>query len=232
MSPDDPNTNAEPDPNLDIKRRLGLVKMPLTMGLDEDFIYHYTVPAPDLNSGSDASPARSAPLHQDIDDANVRLLDEDGFCLNMAPTFNCEGSMAASTPTLRRGADVDEIDEPEPSGATASLRLMVVPSDAEREANALRYLELMLGQIIDHTYSDNLNALNSAEVSRDAVMSTLPERVFTVKIGSHTLVTDHPNVMRLLAPWLELHRTTAADLPEGAHRINVKLTLTPARRLV
>lgn len=220
MCPDDPNAELDPsDPNA--TRRLGWVKVLSPVRLDD----------PDLNSGCEVTPTRAAPLHQDIDDANVRLLDEDGFCFNMARTGNCEGGMA-TTPPLHRGADVDDLDESEPSGATASLRFMVVPGDAEREANALRYLELMLGQLIDHTYSDNLAALDSAEVGRDAVMSTLPERVFTMKIGSHTLITDHPNVMRLLAPWLGLHRTTAADLPEGAHRINVALTLTPAKRLV
>ncbi len=219
MSPDD--LNAELDPNNPSPvRRLGLMRGRPPSRLDE----------PDLNSGSDAIPARSAPLHQDIDDANLRLLDEDGFCFNMAQTFDCEGSMAAEPPQ-RRVADVDEFGEPEGSGATASLRLMVVPNEAEAEAKALRYLELMLGQLIDHSYSDNLNALSSAEVDRDTVMGTLPERVFTVKVGSHTLITDHPNVMRLLAPWLELHRTTAADLPKCAHRINVALTLTPAHRL-
>lgn len=223
MSPDDPNTDAEPGPDLNITRRLGLVKVSPPSRLDE----------PDLNSGCEVTPARSAPLHQDIDDANMRLLDEDGFCLNMARTGNCEGRMATVTaPTLCRGADVDDLDEPEPSGATASLRFMVVPGDAEKEANALRYLELMLGQMLDHAFRDNLAALNSAEVDRDTVMGTLPQRVFTVKVGSHTLITDHPNVMRLLAPWLEVHRTVAADLPEGAHRINVALTLTPAKRLV
>ncbi len=218
MSPDDPNAELDPN-NPSPVRRLGLMRGRPPSRLDE----------PDLNSGSEAAPSRSAPLHQDIDDANVRLLDEDGFCLNMAQTFNCEGSMAADPPQ-RRVADVDELGEPEGCGATASLRFMVVPSEAEAEAKALRYLELMLGQLIDHSYSDNLNALSSAEVDRDAVLSTLPERVFTVKVGSHTLITDHPNVMRLLAPWLELHRTTAADLPECAHRINVALTLTPAHR--
>ena len=219
MSSDDPNAELDPS-DLNPVRCLGLVKVSPRPRLDEH----------DLNSGSDTTPARSAPLNQDIDDANLRLLDEDGFCFNMAPPYNCEGSMAAA-PTLRRGADVDELDESTPSGATASLRFMVVPGDAEKEANALRYLELMLGQLIDHTYSDNLNALSSAEVDRDTVLGSLPERVFTVKVGSHTLITDHPNVMRLLAPWLELHRTTATDLPECAHRINVALTLTPAHRL-
>jgi hypothetical protein len=169
-------------------------------------------------------------LRQDIDDANHRLYDESGWCINGAPTFNCEGSMAAAPP--HHSADVDELDELEPSGATASLRFTVVPGDAEKEANALRYLELMLGQMLDHSYSDNLNALNSAEVDRDTVMASLPQRVFTVKVGSHTLITDHPNVMRLLEPLLGVHRCAAADLPEAAHRINVALTLTPARRLV
>lgn len=221
MSPDDPNAELDANPNA--PRRLGLMRGRPPSRLDE----------PDLNSGCEMTPTRAVPLHRDIDDANMRYFDGDGFCLNIASTGNCEGRMAAvSPPPLCRGTDVDDLDESEPSGATASLRFMVVPGDAEREANALRYLELMLGQLIDHTYSDNLNALNSAEVDRDAVMSTLPDRVFTVKIGSHTLITDHPNVMRLLAPWLELHRTTAADLPEGAHRINVALTLTPARKLV
>lgn len=220
MSTDDPNAERDPD-NLNPVPRRGLVKVSPPARYDE----------PDLNSGREVTPTRAVPLHRDIDDAKHRIVDEDGICWRMAPTGNCEGSMADSPP-LRLGADVDDLDEPAPVGATASLRLMVVPGDAEKEANALRYLELMVGQLIDHTYSDNLNALNSAEVDRDAVMSTLPERVFTVKIGSHTLITDHPNVMRLLAPWLEVHRTMAADLPECAHRINVKLTLTPARRLV
>jgi hypothetical protein len=221
MSPDDPNAELDPsDPNP--VRHLGLVKASPPTRLDE----------PDLNSESGAAPARVMRLRQDqdIDDANHRLYDESGWPLNGAPTFNCEGSLAAEPPQ-RRVADVDELGEPEGSGATASLRLMVVPSEAEAEAKALRYLELMLGQLIDHSYSDNLNALSSAEADRDTVMGTLPERVFTVKVGSHTLITDHPNVMRLLAPWLELHRTTAADLPECAHRINVALTLTPAHRL-
>lgn len=210
MSPDDPNA----DTNTNTKRRLGLMRGRPPLRLDE----------PDLNSGCEAIPARSVPPHQDHDD--VSALGEYGLIFEL----DCDGTK----PPVRRDDpdNDDDLDEPEPLGATASLRLMVVPGDAEREANALRYLEMMLGQMLDHTYSDNLDALRSAEVDRDAMMSTLPERVFTVKIGSHTLITDHPNVMRLLAPWLELHRTTAADLPEGAHRINVALTLTPAQRLV
>lgn len=228
MSPDDPNADTEPGPDLNIKRRLGLMRGRPPSRLN----------APDLDSGCEVIPTRAVPLHQDVDDANLRLLDEDGFCVNNARTFNCEGRMAAAPP-LRRAADVDErttdVDEHDADPAaltdlTTSPRLTVVPNDAEKQAQALRCIELMLGQLIDHAYTDNLNALHSAEVERDAVMGSLPQRVFTVKVGSHTLITDHPNVMRLLAPWLEVHRTVAADLPECAYRVNVALTLTPAHR--
>jgi hypothetical protein len=219
MSPDDPNAELDPSDPSPV-RRLGLMRGRPPSRLDE----------PDLNIDSKDAPTRVMRLRQDIDDANHRLYDESGWCINGAPTFNCEGSMAAAPP--HHSADVDDLDESTPSGATASLRFMVVPGDAEKEANALRYLELMLGQMLDHSYSDNLNALNSAEVDRDIVLGSLPQRVFTVKVGSHILITDHPNVMRLLEPLLGVHRCTAADLPEAAHRINVALTLTPARRLV
>lgn len=216
MSPDDPNADAEPGPDLNIKRRLGLVKVSPPARLDE----------PDLNSGCEVIPARAVSPHQDLDEIAALPL---GW--TFADNINCEGRMAAASP-MRRTADVDEhgADPAALTDLTASPRLTVVPDDAEKQAQALRCIELMLGQIIDHAYTDNLNALHSAEVERDAVMGSLPQRVFTVKVGSHTLITDHPNVMRLLAPWLEVHRTVAADLPECAYRVNVALTLTPAHR--
>lgn len=176
--------------------------------------------APPLNV--EASPTLTAPKEGGTNTPDVDDVAACSPSIDAAPVEpDCQGTDA---PMPSAGLD-DHHDDCNDGAHNSTPRLSVVLAPGEAQAQAVSYVELMLGQMVRHAFTDNLHPSDSRQSDRASVMAVLPETVYTVTLGEHLLVTGHPNLMRLLAPWMELHRTVGEDLPGLGDGLSVKVTL-------